>query len=75
MEEVINSMDRLRKILRSHSGAKKPAQFSKTNKAVSIEVSEDGLTARRFEGAGSYPIVVMEDPLTETNPTVTVTIK
>jgi hypothetical protein len=55
---VVASLEKLKKTLSQRTGAK-PRLFSKTNKAACIEVNNEKTLAKRFEGSGSYPVVLM----------------
>ena len=55
VSEVTKGIDRLRKLITQQTVAKKQV-YSQEYHAANVEVDDEGLVCKRFEGSGGYPI-------------------
>ena len=62
-ENIDGMMDKVSKMLNSEGKPFSALVFSKEYKSLSIELSNDQKIAKRIEGQGSYPIVLLDQPL------------
>ena len=65
MEDINNAFDKMKKMLETGSKKYSVMVFSKELKTVGIEVSHDQKIVKRIEGTGSYPICLLDQPMTE----------
>ena len=59
MEDVNGALAKLKKLFDSQGKAYKQLLFSKEFKNTQIEVGEDSKTAKRIDGAGGYPVILL----------------
>jgi len=74
MEDITLAVNKLEKIF-SYQGMPKTKLFSKLFKAGCIEINAEQNLAKRTGEEGSYPIVLLEQPLTKFNNSFTVVLK